>query len=94
LHLATASPEIIQYIKELQDSFQARLREYETKYQELKERYDLLIYKRFARSAEQVVDDKQQSLFAEEAGQGSLQNLKPRNRRYHPIPARKPGVSL
>jgi len=69
LHLATASPEIIQYIKELQDSFQARLREYETKYQELKERYDLLIYKRFARSAEQLVDDKQQSLFAEEAGQ-------------------------
>ena len=54
------------YIKELE----TKIKETEYKYQELKERYDLLIYKRFARSAEQLcTDDKQQSLFVEE-GEG------------------------
>ena len=51
------------YIKELE----TRIKETEYKYLELKERYDLLIYKRYARSAEQLLtDDKQQSLFTEE----------------------------
>jgi len=41
---------------------------YENKYLEIKERYDLLIYKRFMRSAEQLpVDDKQKMLFSGEA---------------------------
>jgi len=36
----------------------------------LKEQYDLLVYKRFARSAEQLLADKKQPLlFTEEAGQ-------------------------
>ena len=60
LWLETASPEIIGYIKELRNNFEQRLKEFEHKYQELKERYDLLLYKRFARSAEQLAaDDKQ-----------------------------------
>ena len=42
--------------------------EYENKYLEIKERYDLLIYRRFMRSAEQIpFDDKQQLLFTPEA---------------------------
>jgi len=42
--------------------------EYRNKYLEIKEQYDLLVYKRFARSAEQLLEDeKQQLLFAEEA---------------------------
>ena len=42
--------------------------EYENKYLEIKERYDLLIYKRFVRSAEQIaIDNTQQLLFTHEA---------------------------
>jgi transposase len=41
--------------------------EYQNKYLYYKDRYELLIYKRFMRSAEQIpVDDKQQSLFSPE----------------------------
>jgi len=44
------------------------LKEYRNKYLEIKEQYDLLVYKRFARSAEQLLGDvEQQLLFAEEA---------------------------
>ena len=59
------APALINYIKELENNFEVRIKESEYKYLELKERYDLLVYKRFGRSAEQN-DDKQQSLFAEE----------------------------
>jgi transposase len=46
------------------------LKEYQNKYLELKEQYDLLIYKRFGRSAEQLLaDEKQLLLFTEEAEQ-------------------------
>ena len=63
---------LINYIKKLEtDNLQ--LREYQYKYLELKERYDLLIYKRFARSAEELLkDSKQPSLFPEEPEQTSL----------------------
>ena len=44
----------------------------------LKEKYDLLVYKRFARSAEQLLaDEKQQLLFTEEAGQSEAKEEKP-----------------
>jgi transposase len=44
-----------------------RIIDYRNKYLEIKEQYDLLIYKRFARSAEQLLEDvKQQLLFVEE----------------------------
>jgi len=39
----------------------------QNKYLELKERYDLMVYKKYVRSAEELLsDDKQQSLFVEE----------------------------
>jgi len=60
------SPEVIRYIKELETNLQ----EYQYKYLEIKEKYDLLVYKRFMRSAEQLLaDDKQPLLFIEEAGE-------------------------
>ena len=60
------SPEVIRYIKELETNLQ----EYQYKYLEIKEKYDLLVYKRFVRSAEQLLaDDKQPLLFIEEAGE-------------------------
>jgi len=44
----------------------------------LKEQYDLLVYKRFARSAEQLLaDEKQPLLFTEEAGQPDTNEEKP-----------------
>jgi len=44
----------------------------------LKEQYDLLVYKRFARSAEQLLADKKQPLlFTEEAGQPDSDEEKP-----------------
>ena len=56
-----------QRIEELQNNFEKRLNEYQYKYLEIKERYDLLIYKRFMRSAERIpLDDKQQLLFTDE----------------------------
>ena len=49
-------------ISELQNNYENRIKESEYKYLELKEQYDLLIYKRFARSAEQLISDKKQPL--------------------------------
>ena len=55
------------YIKNMEASYEQRfheletsLNEYKYKYLELKERYDLLVYKRFVRSAEQIVSDEDQ----------------------------------
>jgi len=53
------------------------LNEYHRKYLEIKERYDLLIYKRFGRSAEQLIDTSQQLLFAEEKEQARPQETEP-----------------
>ena len=57
-------------IKTIENNYEQRLKEYKEykfKYLEIKERYDLLIYKRFGRSAEQLlIDDKQQLLFSED----------------------------
>ena len=48
----------------------------------LQDKYDLLVYKRFARSAEQLLaDEKQPLLFAEEAGQPQAKEETP------PLPA-------
>ena len=60
-----------QRIQELQHNFETKIkeyREYQYKYLEIKERYDLLVYKRFVRSAERLpADETQQLLFASEA---------------------------
>jgi transposase len=59
-----------QHIEELKKNYEKTIKEYQYKYLEIKEQYDLLVYKRFARSAEQLLADaKQQLLFAEETGQ-------------------------
>jgi len=71
-NLETLNPEVRNYIHELEKykNKYYELKELEDKYIELKERYDLLIYKKFCRSAEELLsDDKQQSLFTEEAEQ-------------------------
>jgi transposase len=66
-------PVLINYIKELETTYNQRIKELETSlknvqndYLILKETYDLLVYKRFARSAEQLIADKQPSLFTPE----------------------------
>jgi uncharacterized protein YfbU (UPF0304 family) len=54
-------------LKELQHNFEALIKESEHKYLILQERYDLLLYKRYARSAEQLrADTGQQLLFTTE----------------------------
>ena len=58
-----------QRIKELQIKFDADIKELQFKYLEIKERYDLLIYKKFVRSAEQLLADKSQSLLFTEEGE-------------------------
>ena len=63
LQLETLEPAILNYIRQLESN----LNEIKNDYLILKEKYDLAIYKRFARSAEQFpIDDKQQLLFTEE----------------------------
>jgi len=59
-------------------SLNADLKESEYKYLEIKERYDLLIYKRFGRSAEQLkVDTTQGLLFTEEPEQSVNVEVEP-----------------
>jgi transposase len=67
-----------QHIEEIKNNYEKSLKEYEYKYLELKEQYDLLAYKRFARSAEQLLaDEKQPLLFAEGAKQPEADEDKP-----------------
>ena len=47
--------------KELETTIN-ELKEFQYKYLEIKEQYDLLVYKRFARSAEQLLADEKQPL--------------------------------
>ena len=62
INIETLKPEVRNYIREL-----------ENKYLELKERYDAMMYKKYVRSAEELSDDKQQSLFIEETEQPSAE---------------------
>ena len=60
IQLDTLSPTVINYIRELEV--------FKSKYYELKEQYDVLMYKKYIRSAEKfLADDNQQQLFTEEA---------------------------
>ena len=58
-----------QRIKELQIKFDADIKELQFKYIVIKEQYDLLVYKKFARSAEQLLADKTQPLLFTEEGE-------------------------
>ena len=65
----TIDKEVLYYINTLQANV-IELNEYRNKYLVIKEQYDLLMYKRFVRSTEQLqADDPQQLLFTSEAGQ-------------------------
>jgi transposase len=75
LGLKSADATVIEYINEIKAHYEQQiesvikeLTDYQNKYLEIKEQYDLLVYKRFARSAEQLlVDEKQPMLFTEES---------------------------
>jgi transposase len=80
MQLETLEPIVHAYIKKLETNLreaQASLQEYKFKYLAAKEELDLLIYKRFARSAEQLTADKsQQLLFTEEAEKKAVEKEK------------------
>jgi len=88
-NLQFADAAVRDYILELQANYEHQINEknkiinnlldYQNKYLEIKEQYDLLVYKRFARSAEQLqTDDKQQLLFTSENEEEEVsQKLKP-----------------
>ncbi|MCL2481761.1 MAG: IS66 family transposase [Spirochaetaceae bacterium] len=71
MQLETLDATIRDYIKEMESGYEQRfqelkkqIKETEWKYLEIKERYDLLIYKKFGRSAEQILaNEKQPPLF-------------------------------
>jgi transposase len=66
--LQTRNKELESAIVELKNNYEIQLKEHQFKYLEIKEQYDLLVYKRFARSAEQILaDEKQPPLFTEGA---------------------------
>ena len=69
-------------IKDLQVKYerqQEEKQEYQNMYLQIKERYDLLVYKRFMRSAEQLPADKSQKLlFAEEEEQTEADEVEER----------------
>ena len=56
------NPIIINYIKELETRYTQQINEIRNEYLIIKEKYDLLIYKRFGRSAEKLLADKKQPL--------------------------------
>jgi len=58
----TLNPAVLSYIKELEARYTQQLREIKNEYIILKEKYDLLIYKRFVRSAERLLADGKQPL--------------------------------
>ena len=58
----TLSPAIMNYIKELEARYTQQINEIKNEYMIIKEKYDLLIYKRFGRSAEKLLADKKQPL--------------------------------
>ena len=60
---------VINYINEIKTNYEKQITElkndaieYQNKYLEIKERYDLLVYKRFVRSAEQLPNEEKQLL--------------------------------
>jgi transposase len=72
--LETRNKELQNKVIEIETSNTQILNEYLI----LKEQYDLLVYKRFARSAEQLLADKKQPLlFTEEEGQPEANEEKP-----------------
>jgi transposase len=68
IQLETLEPEVANYIRQLEKR-QRELEIFEHKYLIIKERYDLLVYQKFARSAEQLLKDKNQLSLFEEAEQ-------------------------
>ena len=73
---------------------EAKIKESEWKYLEIKERYDILIYKKFGRSAEQILaDEKQPPLFSIET-ESSEENTEAKQEEFSEIKSytrRKPG---
>ena len=76
---------VINYINELKANYENQIHklkkdvlEYQYKYLEIKERHDLLIYKKFIRSSEQLqADTSQLQLFAEQPSQTAVSDEKP-----------------
>ena len=74
MKIETLDTTVVNYINEIKANYDQKIKELETnvityqnKYLEIKERYDLLVYKRFARSTEQfLADSKHPLLFSEE----------------------------
>ena len=94
LQLETLNPEVRNYIRKLETDNKRiiELESFKNKYYELKERYDLLIYKRFCRSAEELLsDDKQQSLFTEESEQLSAPEEETEKQEIKSYTRKKPG---
>jgi transposase len=91
MQVATLDATVRDYISELEiykerylqletrnNELEKNLKEYEWKYLQIKEQYDLLIYKRFAHSAEQLLaETKQQLLFVDESGESEAAEEKP-----------------
>jgi len=70
--------ELQNQVIEIETNHKQNYQQLYNEYLTLKEQYDLLIYKRFARTAEQLLADKKQPLlFTEEAGQPDTNEEKP-----------------
>ena len=102
-NLQFADTDVREYINEMEKRYQALQADYEhqlnqlrndtityqNKYLEIKERYDLLTYKKFGRSAEQMLaDEKQPSLFAIE-GDPSDEEAEPKEKIFTEIKSHK-----
>ena len=76
--LETRNQELQNKVIEIETNHKQNYQQLYNEYLILKEQYDLLVYKRFVRSAEQLLaDEKQQPLFTEEAEQLETNEEKP-----------------
>ena len=87
IKLDTLNPGVRNYISDLEKE----ANEYKIKYLELKERYDLLVYKKYARSAEELSNSGQQPLFAEEAEQTIQAEPETETQKIKSYTRKKPG---
>jgi len=100
MQLETLDAPARDYINEIKANYEFQIQtlqsnviEYQNKYLEIKERYDLLAYKIFSRSAEQFVDHSQQHLFTEETEEEATFEAQKDEERseVHSYKRRKPG---
>ena len=99
MQVETLDATVTEYINELKANYENEIRqlkdnatEYHRKYLEIKEQYDTLMYRKYVRSAEEIMaTEKQQRLFNEEAEQPDIEENRTEKQEIKSYTRKKPG---